>query len=312
MNLDFFFVFANLISLFLLIAAGYAAMRLHMIPDHASPVLSALLMRITLPATIFISLATKQYDPGFLSDSIAILLIGFPLYGGMLLLFYKIAEFIHVQENHRGLWAFGVAFSNNGFMGFPIILALLGSDGLALAVVYNIAFNLTLYTIGVVIISRDSTAENQGIDLKKTLLSEINLAVLLSLIFYLGRIPLLSFTGSALTQLSNITTPLSMFITGMALAGNSGRALLTDRDAYSCAISRLLLHPIATLLLLRLIPELNPLIFQVVILTAAMPTPGVMTVLAESYHSDLRFAAKASFVSNILSIATIPLICLLL
>ena len=55
MNLDFFSVMSNLVSLFVLIAAGYLAVRCGVIKAEASMHFSTLLLKITLPCTIFIS-----------------------------------------------------------------------------------------------------------------------------------------------------------------------------------------------------------------------------------------------------------------
>lgn len=49
-------VFSNLVGLFLLIAVGYAAVKLQVLPVSSTKLLSNLLMQITLPATILVSL----------------------------------------------------------------------------------------------------------------------------------------------------------------------------------------------------------------------------------------------------------------
>ena len=56
MHLDFWEVLSNLLGLFLLIAVGYGAVRLDIVPAGASGVLSRLLLKIALPCTVFTSL----------------------------------------------------------------------------------------------------------------------------------------------------------------------------------------------------------------------------------------------------------------
>ena len=136
--------------------------------------------------------------------------------------------------------------------------------------------------------------------------------MLLSLIFYFGRIPLPQLIAAPVTYLSNVTTPLSMFIIGMALGNSRGMDLLTDKDAWTCTIFRLLICPVLVLFLLRLIPYRNPLALPVIIVTMAMPVAGAAAFLSEIYHGNLNMTAKISFLSNLLSLVTIPLICLLL
>lgn len=52
-------------------------------PPSASAPMSSLLLKVTLPCTIFSSLATREFDSAFLVDGVIIIVIGlvlFPLY----------------------------------------------------------------------------------------------------------------------------------------------------------------------------------------------------------------------------------------
>ena len=325
MHLDFMVVFSNLLGLFLLIGAGYLAARLRILPKEASPYFSTLLIKITLPCTIFISLATKEYDPSFIKDSLLTLGIGLVAFPAMQLLGSAGARLLRVPERKRGIWAFGCAYPNTGFMGFPICLALFGAEGLALAVIYNITFNIYVYSIGAMAIAGDAAdaagaASASGTaggqvgrpSLKKVLFTGINFSVLLSLIFYFGRIPVPGPAVIPLTHLSNITTPLSMLITGIAIGQNRGAELFSDRDAWTSSAARLLVCPLLLFAVLSHLPIHNRMIVSVISVIMGMPVPGVTTVLAETYHGNLSMAAKLSLLTNLLSMVTIPLICILL
>ncbi|MBQ3446900.1 MAG: AEC family transporter, partial [Synergistaceae bacterium] len=76
MNLDFFAVASNLVSLFVLIAAGYIAVKTGVLKPEASSHFSSLLLKITLPCTIFISLVQREYDPAFARDGIITIVAG--------------------------------------------------------------------------------------------------------------------------------------------------------------------------------------------------------------------------------------------
>ena len=294
MNLDFFMVMSNLISLFALIAVGYIAIRSGVLTQNASAYFSTLLMKITLPCTIFISLVQKEYDPAFIHDSIIIIIAGLIAFPFMMYLARYIAVLLGVDKSYRGVWAFTCAFTNSGFMGFPICLALFGPEGLALSVMLNIAFNITVYTIGAIEISRDNPNHNaEKISMKSIIFSNINAATLISLIFYFGRIPVPAMIASPLNYLSGITTPLSMIIIGMALARESGRELFTNKDAWLSTLMRLIIYPMSLCLLLRFVPlGSNPLIGAVLIIVIAMPGASVTAVLCEMYHGNIDFAAK--------------------
>ncbi len=314
MNLDFFTVFSNLVSLFILIAVGYIAIRSGILTQDASSYFSLLLMKITLPATIFVSLVQKEYDPAFIHDSIIIIiagLIGFPL---MMYIARYIAILLKVDKSYRGVWAFLCSYTNSGFMGFPIALAIFGHEGLALSVMLNIAFNVTIYTVGALEISRDNPNHNaEKINMKSIIFSSINFATLLSLIFYFGRISTPYFILSPLNYLSGITTPISMVMIGMALARESGRELFTNKDAWICTFIRLIGYPVILCVIFKFVHlSSNTLIEAVLILIMSMPGSSVTAVLCQMYHGNVDFAAKAMFLQNLFCILTIPLVCMMI
>ena len=314
MNLDFFAVASNLVSLFALIAVGYIAVKSGVLKSEASGYFSAFLMKITLPCTIFISLVQREYDPAFVHDSLIIIIAGVIAFPLMLYSARGLANVIGVPKGRRGVWAFLCAYSNSGFMGFPIALSLLGTEGLALSVMLNISFNITIYTLGAIEIIRDNPNHDaEGLNMKSIIFSNINIAVVLSLLFYFGRLNLPSIAAVPINYLSAVTTPISMIIIGMTLAHSKGIEVLTDVHAWTATAMRLVIYPAAMCLILREFPlSSNNLVNAVMILINAMPGAGVTAVLCEMYHGDVDFAARTMFLQNILCMATIPVVCMML
>lgn len=314
MNLDFFAVASNLISLFALIAAGFIAARTGVLHPEATHHFSPLLMRITLPCTIFVSLVTREYNAGFAADGITITLAGIVVFLAMMYIGRGLAYVTGVPEGTRGVWAFISAYSNSGFMGFPIALALFGAEGLALSVMLNISFNATIYTLGVMELIRDNPDHgSEGIDIKSIIFSNINIATVLSLVFYFGRISVPSAILSPLNYISGITTPLSMIIIGMTLAHSKMSSIFTDIHAWTSTAMRLVVFPVALIGIFRVVPlSGNPLVSAVLVLIAAMPGASVTAVLCEMYGGNVDFAARAMFIQNVLCMATIPLVCMMM
>ena len=314
MNLDFFVVMANLVSLFVLIAVGYLSVKSGILKQEASAHFSVFLLKVTLPCTIFISLAQKEYDPAFVKDSMILIVAGLIAYLGMLYIGKFLARPLGVPEGCRGVWAFTCSYNNCGFMGFPVAFSLMGSEGLALAVMLNIPFNLTAYSLGAMEIGRDSPEHKaEGLDIKGIIFNGINAAIVLSLIFYFGRLRVPEMIAAPITYLSNITTPLSMVIIGMALARSHGVEVLTDKSAWLSSLMRLIVFPVIICLILRAWPlSDNPMVSAVFILIMAMPAASVTPVLCEIYNGNMAFAARIMFISNILCMVTIPAVCMMI
>lgn len=312
MQLDIGMVFSSLIGLFLLMGVGWVSVKTKIVPPAASAPMSSLLLKVTLPCTIFSSLATREFDSAFLVDGVIIIVIGlvlFPLYAA---LSWGISKVLKVPAGRRGIWSFGATFCNNGFMGFPVALALFGEEGLALAVMFGVPFNLLVYTLGVRMVCADCGTDAQPVNLVRTLLSNINIALILSLIFYVGQIPLPEALMTPVTHLSNVTTPLSMFVTGMALASGKGAELFRDKDAYTATGMRLIVVPLLTWAVMCLLPLSNPLIASIVLITVAMPAPSVTTILAETYNGNRGLAAKIVLLTSLFCMITLPLVAMFL
>lgn len=314
-ELNFFDVFSNLVGLFMLIAVGYAAVKLHILPEESSSLFSRLLMKITLPCTIFSSLL-REYDSSFLMDIFICMTLGFIIFPMNAILARPLSKLAKVNPAHKGAWQFSATYCNNGFMGFPITLALFGQDGLALACVFGIPFNVLIYTWGAKVMCGDAKNQGAKFDLKSVLLTGVNVSTALGLIFYFGRISVPEMILSPIVYLSNITTPLSMMITGMNLARTSMAETFRDRDAITCSVARLAVLPLANFAVLtlanRLIHFQNPLMVGVLFIIASMPTAAATTTLAEMYGVDREFAARSVFISSLFCIVTIPLMSMLL
>ena len=156
-------------GLFLLIAVGFLAVRLKVMPVEASKPLSSMLMKITLPATVFSSLI-RPFDAEFLK-------LGrrhrpehvfFSLFSALSL---PPVPAVRVPDGRRGMWCCCASYSNTGFMGFPVAYALFGDEGLILAVLINIPFNFLLYTVGVWMVCKDVPGAKGTFSLRKILIS---------------------------------------------------------------------------------------------------------------------------------------------
>lgn len=318
MQLNFFDVLSNLLGLFLLIAVGYGMTKGGLLPASVSAYFSKFLLKVTLPCTIFTSLL-REYDPSFFKDVITIIAIGLVLFPLNAFVSKALCRLARVPEGRRGVWAFCATFSNTGFMGFPIILALLGEEALALAATLNIAFNIVVYTLGGTMVYSDRPAvdgKKEKLDLKGVLFTGINLSAVLGLVFYFAQIPVPDALLKPVTHLANITTPLSMIVTGMNLTNRKLSQVFGDRDIFTSTFARLIAIPLITFALLTAVnlafPFGNPLIMAVAFIIFSMPTAGVATILAQTYGADQEFAAGIVFMTSLCCIITIPVMVMLL
>ncbi|WP_325286251.1 AEC family transporter [Dysosmobacter sp.] len=298
---------SNLVGLFLLMAVGALAVRLKVVPLSITGQLSHLLMSVMTPAIIFRSML-QPFSQEFLRDSAVIFAAGCGLYllsiGAALVL----GKVFRVTPGRRGLWALCVAFPNNGFMGFPIIQALLGDTALALAAIMGMPFNIFLYTLGVRVLLSDREGESGGgVSLRKILLTPVNVATVLGLAAFLLQIPVPDAIYTPISYLADMATPMSMLIIGMGLTRCSASQVVRDRDVLAAGLSKLVLLPLLVFLALKVIPFGNELIAPVVLITVAMPTAAIVSALGEQHGLNTDLAVEISFLTGLLCILTVPL-----
>ena len=311
--MDLAVLFSNLVGLFLLIGVGFFVVRSGLLPAEASKPMSTLLMKVTVPATIIHSMI-RPFDPGFLRLGGCIFLIGAEIYPRIAGLSLALSRLYQVPEGRRGMWCCCTTFCNNGFMGFPVALALFGEEGLTLTVILGIPFNLLLYSVGARMVCMDLPQSRSGHPLSwgRAVFSVINLSMAIGLLLYFTQLPLPQALSAPLGYLSDATTPLSMIITGMNLSQGKAADILRDRDVFTASGTRLLLFPLAAWALIRLIPGVDPLIAGAALINLAMPAPAAAALLGEQYGGCTQLAARTVFLSSLLCIVTIPLVSLLL
>ena len=311
--MDIAVLFSNLVGLFLLIGVGFFAVRMNVLPIEAAKPMSALLMKITVPATV-VSSMLRPFDPAFLRLGLSILAVGTVLFALFAALSLGLAPLCRVPQGRRGMWCCCATFCNNSFMGFPVALAVLGEEGLALTVILAIPFNLMAYSIGarMVCMDADGAGAAPAASWKRALFSMINLATLVGTVLYITQLPVPEAVQTPLRHLSNVTTPLSMIITGMNLSQGSLADVVRDRDAFTASAMRLLLFPLIAWGVMRCIPGLDGLVMGAALLNMSMPAPAAATLMGEEYGGNVQIGSRIIFLSSLLCVATIPLISLLL
>ena len=184
-------------------------------------------------------------------------------------------------------------------MGFPLIKALFGSEGLLYASAFVTVFNIALWTIGYGIVSGSASAKEI---IHSIVTCPCILAVALGLVLYLGRVPVPEVLAGPIGTIGSMNTPLSMIITGMLIAGSKPEKLLGSREIYRIILIRMLFIPLASFLLFRLL-GVQSMVAEVVLL----PCAAITSVFAVQFGYDEDLAAGSVVITTFISIVVLPL-----
>ena len=291
--------------LFLLIGTGMVAVKTGVLKLENKQALSNLLVYIIVPAMV-----VNSYRMEFSAQILRNLLAAFGMSVLSVLLGTVITLLLTARKtgNRMPIFRFACIFSNAAYMGFPLISALFGAEGLLYASAYVTVFNILLWTLGYGLVSGGSSVKEVARSLVRT---PVLYAIVVGLGIYLLQIPLPALITQPLELLAGVNTPLSMLITGMLIAAGDVRSIVTDKHIWKLASVRMLLIPAATLALFGVL-GFHGTAAQVVTLLECCPAAAITSVFAVQFGHDEHFAAGSVVLTTLLSIVTLPLCALII
>ncbi|MDR0395923.1 MAG: AEC family transporter [Oscillospiraceae bacterium] len=292
----------SILSLLLLVAAGFIIRRVKWVDESGLGAMSNLVLFVAIPS-VAIAKLQREPTPELVRDLIATFALSFALMLATGALGWLI--FRKEPPRQRSLIAHLSIFSNCGFMGYPVVTALFGESALIYAVVVNAAFNLLAWTFGVILLNKGAE-----LDLRKALLTPALVGAAMGIVFFAFRVRLPGFLVSTLDTLGSLTTPLSMMVIGARMVGQSPRELIKWR-VWALSALRLMVFPLITYGVCRLC-RASDIVCLVVAILAGMPHAAVTAMQAIHYKHDSIFASNCVALSTLLSMITIPVLCLLL
>jgi predicted permease len=301
--MDIWIIFETVSSLFLLIVVGFIISKLNILTEETSKKLAGLLLNVTVPVLIIMSFLGMEKDPEVLINGFII--IGLATLVHLLNFVISFLLYRRVEDKRRAVMRFGIIFANSGFMGIPVMKALLGDLGVLYTAFYIIVFNTFIFTLGVALYHQS----NDRKQIFKQMINPGSISVVIGLILYLIDFNMPSVIDSSMRMLGDMTTPLSLLIIGGLLSHVHLKEMITDISVYTISFIRLLLIPVFVFLIISLLP-IDQNVVLVVYVLAGMPVAANTVLFAERYDGDATYASKIIGISTFLSIFTIPLILL--
>ena len=296
----------SVLTLFLLIFLGCLLGKKNIVSTDYASGLSNFIVKVTMPATVFNAMQ-MEYDPELLHRGVEILIFSLVFYAASMALGFIAVRLFRVPEKERGVWLFVASFSNNGFMGLPLAMSLYGNEGVLLMSIMNVFAHLLIFSAGVKMLTAGYPLKEK-LSVKKMLLTNINIAVVLGLIFYINQWTLPTVLGSALDYLGSITSGLSMVVVGLSMAKLDIKSMFQGHRNYIITALRLVVIPLITLALIRTLGRgLDPVIAGTLLLTSGLPSPSAVSIIAEQYHTNVDLGARMIFLTTLFCMVTVPL-----
>ena len=314
-------VFAVTVPFFALVLCGYLAARSRALPESAIPGLNLFVLFFALPCMLFRFGANTP-----IAQLMAPALIG--LYGACALAMVAATVVLTRRRRPDGPGvdlknaAFGAlvaAFPNSGFMGVPLLVALLGERA-AGPVIATLLVDLFVTSSLCIALAQmhthrggDAQADLAAAALRAvrgTLVNPLPWAIGLGALFSLAGWTLPGALGQIVKMLGDAATPVALFTIGAVLwrAGQHARTRTPPSQYVPVALFKLVLHPLliagAGLAAQAVGAPLSKFELTVLVLTAALPSASNVSLLAERYGADNGRVARIIMTSTVLAFAS--------
>ncbi len=296
---DILTVAGQVLSLFLMMGVGALLTHRGKITEDGVSQMSYILMNIVAPCVIIDSLQRDKdltvvremgIAAGIITASIAIGIA------------FSFLFFRKEQPENRRVLRFAMTFSNCGYMGLPLVQATLGESAMVYAASAVIAFNVLVWTVGIVMMGGKKEAS-----VKKALLNPGTIGFVIAFALFWFEIRLPSVLGGTVTMLAALNTPVAMIVVGSYVAKSNLLRCFSQGRLYKMAALRLLIIP-AVLTALFYPFHLPYELYAASVLVASAPTAAITTIFATRYKLDASLASQCVTLCTLLSILTMPVL----
>lgn len=286
--------------LFILIAIGYMCGKLKILTENGVRSVTDLMLYIVTPAVI-INAFQREYSPELFTNlmrSILAATITHVVAISLGLIFIR-----KYPDEKRRVYRFASVYSNCGFMAFPLLEALLGSEGVFYGTGYLVTMNTIMWSYGQYTMAKGK----KGFSVKAAFINPTNVAIVLGLIFFFTSTKLPEIIGEPIKYLSGLNTPVPMLIIGYTIASTNLKGLIKDIGILKSVALRNIITPLIMLGILYFMNYRGTL-FIAAVISACCPVAAATTMFSIKFDCDAPLASKILAVSTLASIATMSLI----
>ncbi len=303
MNFDVFLkVVLAVIETFAFFALGGFAVERKMFSTDSLKGFSRFAINVLTPFLVFSSIAGK-----FTRDDLQTAWI-FPALGFMMIVFHAVCgrvllPLLRNKSPERKATFMHMAAVNN-FIYLPIIIIGYIFPGKTVAALLFCSVGSTFgqWTVGIAVMA--------GNDLKKllrNLISPNSIAVLIAVCYLLlpWKLPagIIDFTS----RIGNLAIPLCLILIGASVWASRARWTAHLLDLFYTTVVRIVVIPIFTLLVLKLIP-LPETARNLALVLAVMPASSGSVLIVREYGGDTDFAGQLILSTTLLGLITMPVL----
>ena len=298
----------------LVIALGYWLRGSGRLGDEFKGNISFIIMKIALPASIFVSVL-KYLNRDKLASLSGGLVFTFASFTIGYIVAWILTKVFRIRKGRRGTFINMFVNANTIFIGLPLNMALFGDKSLPYFLIYYVMNTISTWAVGIFFISSDdptvAKGEKKDFNWKKLLPAPL-VGFLVSLVFLLLAIPVPEWINKTLDMVGGIVTPMSLIYIGIILADAGLKSIRFDRDTILALLGRFVVAPVIMIGIILVggsmigsMPQLESSSF---IIQSAAPGLAVLPILVDQSHGDVDYATNLVTTSTVLFVIVVPIL----
>lgn len=306
----------QMLVLFIIMMIGCIAYKTGLITDETGKKLSGIVVNISNPALILSGVIGNDTVTG--QELVITMGLAIGMYVFLIAAAFIVPVILRVPAESAATYRVMTIFSNIGFMGFPIISSMYGSDALLYGALFLMPYNILIYTYGIHELTKNNRNEKQSGGTKgskKIKWSQIfNIGVIFciaAIIIFAFNIKLPEWINTTVSMLSATTAPLSMMVIGASLATMNFKKMFGNVKMWAFSFIKMIILPIIGTLLVRMATD-NVSIIGVTMVMLSVPVGSMTAMLASEYDGDYALSSEMVAMTTLLSVVTFPLVTMLL
>jgi malonate transporter len=309
-----------LLPVFGLIFAGFACRRRSVLGPNAASELNRFVVWLALPALLFDTMAHatwhQLYQPGFVATfSIACVSVF------ALILALRLLSGRHLAD--ASVDAIAASYPNTGYIGFPLGMIAFGHASLTPTTIATILVACVLFAVAIVLIElglqTERTPHKLGLKVLRSLArNPLIVSPLAGVAVASLQVTLPASAETFLKLLAGAASPCALVSLGLFLAekraanAGDGAAAGAARTSLLLTGVKLIGQPALTWWLAARVFGLAPMLVEMAVVLAALPTGTGPFMLAEFYEREAHITSRTILLSTVGSIVTLSLLLLVM
>ena len=304
---QFFIILQQLFIFTFFVLIGFLCVKYKIMDQATLNSMSKFIIMITMPAMLICNLLS---GPSYIDllNSLPIFVVYLICFIILYLLNCIVVYFFRFDKKKANIYKALATFSNAGFIGIPLILAVFKQEGGVFSSLCTIVDQIMLWTLGVKLTSNLNNHTLEGL---KKFMNPSLIAIAISLFGVVLELRLPRALFYSLSPIGSMTPVLSMIYIGGLFCFSNIKKYFKNLELYVLILFKMIIFPLMVWLILKQ-TQISENIVRAVVLLFSLPSMTSIAIFAQKYENNPEYAVATVLITSMFSVATVPLVVFLI